>query len=328
MALNILPFAEDHLEAASRLLAGEHKRRRSLDAMLPAAFEAGEEARKPLEEAFATPGAAGFAALRDGEMVGFLLAVQRLFGARGMAIPFHGYALAPGEPLETYRELYAALAEAWVRRGFFWHSILVLDGDRELRDCWDSLGFGRWLTTGIRDVNSPVSDPPELDIRELGADHIDVFAQLEAANARHHSASPIFIPYLPEDRDGYRARTLALLEDPANAHFVAYEDGEPAGMNTFMTESRHSPLLQPEKDIYLFQGIVYEPYRHAGIGRGLLAHSMRWARDRGYTTCSLHFFSTNLSGARFWTANGFRPAAHVLSRHIDERIAWARPGPV
>ena len=327
MALTIIPFAEQHLEAASRLLAREHRRRRGLDPMLPAGFEAGEEARRPLEEAFRTPGASGFGALRDRDLVAFLIGVPRIPG-RVMAIPFHGYALATGEPLETYRELYAVIADEWVCRGFFLHSIILLDGDRELRDCWDSLGFGRWLTTGIRDVSAPVSDPPELDIRELGADHIDVFAQLEAANARHHNTSPIFIPYLPEDRDGYRARALALLENPSNAHFVAYEDGEPAGMNTFMTESRHSPLLQPEKDIYLFQGIVYEPYRHAGIGRGLLAHSMRWARDRGYTTCSLHFFSTNLSGARFWTANGFRPAAHVLSRHIDERIAWARPHPV
>jgi hypothetical protein len=51
-------------------------------------------------------------------------------------------------------------------------------------------------------------------------------------------------------------------------------------MNTFMAEPHHSPVLQPEKDVYLYQGIVYEPYRHAGIGRGLLA-SMRWARDKG-----------------------------------------------
>jgi hypothetical protein len=60
-----------------------------------------------------------------------------------MAIPIHGYAIAPGEPLETYRELYADLAADWVRRGFFQHSYAPLDGDRELRECWDSLGFRR-----------------------------------------------------------------------------------------------------------------------------------------------------------------------------------------
>ena len=324
MALEISTFNEDHLEPASRLLAAEQKRRRMLDAALPAVHEAAEAARKPLEEAFRTPAAAGVVAYRGGDLVAFLLALPRL-PARSMGIPFHCYAIGEGEPLETYRELYAELADRWVRRGFFNHTVLVLDGDRALRDLWDSLGFGRWLTTAIRSVAEPVSDPPELDIRELGTDSLDVITALEAANARHHNSSPIFIPYLPEDREMFRTRTEAMLEDPANAHFVAYEDGEPAGMNTFMTESRHSPLLQPERDIYLFQGIVYEPYRHAGIGRGLLAHSMRWARDHGYTTCSLHFFSANISGARFWTNNGFRPAAHVLSRHIDERIAWARP---
>ncbi len=324
MGLTIVPFAEVHLDAASRLLAGDQKRRRRLDAALPAAFEQAEACRGPLEEAFRTPGAGGYVALRDGEPVAFLLALHRQ-PARAMAIPLHGYAIAAGEPLETYRELYAVLADDWVRRGFFSHSVIVLQPDLELRDCWDSLGFGRWLTMAVRDVSEPVADPPELDVRELGADNIDVITLLEAANARHHNSSPVFIPYLPEDRDGYRTRTEALFEDPLNAHFVAYEGGEPAGMNTFMVESRHSPLLQPEKDIYLFQGIVYEPYRHAGIGRGLLAHSMRWARAKGYSTCSLHFFAMNLSGSRFWTANGFRPAAHILTRHIDERMGWARP---
>lgn len=324
MSLAIAPLAESHLEAASALLASEQKRRRGLEPLLPQKYEEAEAARGPLEEAFLTPGAGGFAAFRAGEMVAVLLAVQLMPG-RVMAIPFHGYAIAPGEPLETYRELYAVLADNWVRRGFFLHSVMVVDGDRSLRDCWDSLGFGRWLTAASRDVHAPVPDAPELDIRKLGADHIDVISQLEAANARHHNTSPIFIPYLPEDRDGYRTRTEALLQEPGNAHFVAYEDGQPVGMNTFMTESRNSPLLRPEKDIYLFQGIVYEQYRHAGIGRGLLAHSMRWARDQGYSTCSLHYFSTNLLGSRFWTSNGFRPVAHILSRHIDERIAWARP---
>lgn len=324
MALTIIPFEERHLQDASRLLAADQKRRRALDQRLPAAFEAAEEALAPIEAAFRSPAAAGVVALRDGGLVAFLLAMQRL-PERVMTVPFHGYAIAASESLETYRELYAVLADGFVRRGHFGHRVTVLDADLELRECWDSLSFGRALTTAIRYVDDPVADPPELDIRQLGGEHLDVIGQLEAANARHHNSSPVFIPYLDEDREGYRTRTAALLDDPLNAHFVAYEDGTPAGMNSFMTEARHSPLATPERDIYLFQGIVYESYRHAGIGRGLLAHSMRWARSRGYTTCSLHYFAANLVGSRFWTANGFRPVTHTLGRHIDERMAWARP---
>jgi GNAT superfamily N-acetyltransferase len=322
--LTIAPFTEAHLQDAANLLAVEQKRRRALEPVLPAAFEDPNAAQGPLEEAFRTSSTAGYIALRDREPVAFLLAIARM-PDRALTVPFHGHAKAPSEPFETYRELYAVLADDWVRRGFFTHRFMVLDGDRELRDCWDSLGFGRSLTTGVRDVTEPVADPPELDVRMLGAEHIDVITQLEVANARHHNASPVFVPYLPEDRERYRLETLDLLQEPRNAHFVAYEDGEPAGMNTFTTAARHSPLFQPESDVYLYQGIVYEPYRHAGIGRGLLARSMRWARDEGFTTCTLHWFSMNLSGARFWSSNGFRPAAHILGRRIDERIAWARP---
>jgi GNAT superfamily N-acetyltransferase len=324
MPLSIVEFEEKHLEPAMRLLAADQKRRRAVEPVLPSTYEAAEQARGPLEETLHTLGASGVAAEREGRMVAFLLAVPRL-PDRGMAVPFHGYAAEAGEDLETYRELYGALADGWVRRGFFGHSVTVLHGDRGLLDCWSSLGFGRILTVAVRDVREPVKDAPELDIRQAGPEDIAAVAGLLEANGRHHNTSPIFTPYIPESIEQVRSQTATALEDVANGHFIAYEDGEPVGMNTFLTDQRHSPLLTPEKDIYLFQGIVYEQHRHGGIGRGLLAHSMRWAREQGYTTCTLHYLAPNIVGARFWTSNGFRPIAHILVRRVDERMAWARP---
>ena len=324
MALNIVPFGEAHLEAGARLLAAQQKGNRRLEPLLPSQYEAAEEARPVLEELYRGEGAEGALAMRDGEPVAMLFALPRL-PERGMGLPFHGRALATGEPVETYRDLYAYLADRWVRRGFFGHTVVVLPGDLADRDTWDSLGFGRWLTCAIRSVDEPVSEAPELDIRQLGSGDVDVIAALEAANARHHNTSPIFVPYLPEGRAQYRSQTEGLLQDAANAHFVAYEGGEPAGMNTFIAEPRHSKVVQPQHDIYLYQGVVEEPYRHAGIGRGLLARSLRWARDQGHETCTLHYFSANILGSRFWLGQGFRPYYHILYRHIDERMAWARP---
>jgi hypothetical protein len=171
MALSIIPFGEGHIEAGARLLAAQHKRNRAFEPLLPAQYEAAEEARPVLEELFRSEGAEGALAMRDREAVAMLFAVPRL-PDRGMGLPLHGRALAPGEPAETYRELYAFLADRWVRRGFFSHTVSVLPGDSFDRDTWDSLGFGRWLTCGIRPVDQAVPAAPELDIRQLGPEHL------------------------------------------------------------------------------------------------------------------------------------------------------------
>ena len=52
-------------------------------------------------------------------------------------------------------------------------------------------------------------------------------------------------------------------------------------------------------------------------------HSMRWAREQGHLTCTLHFASGNPSGAPFWLRHGFIPVTHTMERRVDERIAWA-----
>ncbi len=324
MALTIVPFDEAHLDGACGLLAARQARSRRLEPVLPAGFETAAAVRAPLEELFRSPGAGGVIALRDGEAAGFVLASARL-PQRVMIVPYHGLALAEGERPELLRELYASLADDWVRRGYFTHWVAVLDKDAAGREVWDSLGFGRELTAAVRKVAPPLPDAPELDVRAAGVDELDVIAALEDANARHHNTAPVFNPYLSEDRLRYRLQTEELLKEPVNAHFVAFEDGQPVGMNTFMSSPWLSPLVKPEKSIYLYQGVVFREHRGAGIGRGLLAHSLRWARDQGFDYCTLHYFSANIVGARFWQAAGFRPFQHHLSRIIDGRVAWAHP---
>jgi GNAT superfamily N-acetyltransferase len=95
-------------------------------------------------------------------------------------------------------------------------------------------------------------------------------------------------------------------------------------MNTFMGPFWLSPMLVPEKTVYLYQGVVSESARRGGLGRAILARGIDWAREQGYEHVALHFASPNVSGARFWQSNGFDPIEHRMSRHIDERIAWAK----
>ena len=85
-----------------------------------------------------------------------------------------------------------------------------------------------------------------------------------------------------------------------------------------------TPMVTPEKTVYLYQGVVSESVRGGGIGKAILSQGIEWAREQGYQHVALHFASPNVSGARFWQAQGFVPIEHRMSRHIDERIAWAK----
>jgi len=333
MRATITPFEECHLEGAARLLAARQARDRVQEPALPHAFESPEAVRPHVERLFRQHTTSGVVALRDGEPVGFLLAaavlpspthlLAQFFPPRSISVPYHGHALAADEDASLYRELYAALAGDCVRRGYFDHFVGVLDCDHAAQEAWDSLGFGRDSTAAVREVDQPVRAAGSVEVHQLGPEGIDVILALAEALGRYHAGSPIFMPDLRETETGLRDMALALLADPGNPCFVAYRDGRPLGMNTFMPPGFLSPLQAPKSCVYLFQGVVHEEARGKGVGRALLAHSLAWARRQGYRWCTLHFAAANLSGAAFWLGNGFRPLEHRLRRHIDERIAWA-----
>ena len=336
MSLTITPFEERHLEAAARLLAQRHARDRAAKPALPDTFESPDAVRPDIERSFQQTGANGVVAERDGELAGYLLASPMLpaprhvfaqfFPPRSMVLPYHGHALAPDEDASLHRDLYGALAEGWVQRGFFDHFINVPEGDGATREAWDSLGFARELTAVLRDTAQPVevSASSKVEVHQAGPEDIEIIEALNESLWQHHTISPIFAPHIQETQESRHEMTMRLLADPANAHFVAYRDGAPLGMLTFMAQGLFSPMLTPDACVYLFQGIVYPQTRGGGVGRALLSHAMDWAREQDHRWCALHFYAANISGASFWQENGFRPVEQRLHRRIDERIAWAR----
>ena len=73
MALEIVPFADGHLDAAAALLAARHRRDRRHVAALPERFEEPAAVRSVLESVLASEGAVGVVALRGPRLVGYLL---------------------------------------------------------------------------------------------------------------------------------------------------------------------------------------------------------------------------------------------------------------
>src|SRR5438105_14462613 len=74
--MEILPFAEEHLDAAAELLAARHRRHREAEPLLPERYEDPSEARAEIEAALREHDASGFVAL-TGNMVGYLIGAPR-----------------------------------------------------------------------------------------------------------------------------------------------------------------------------------------------------------------------------------------------------------
>ncbi len=333
--IEIRGFNDRDIGDCAVLLAARHGRDRGRSPVVARRFEDAALCREMIAS-MQGPLLDGVVAEVGGRVVGFLLGERQLHPPRGYfsyffepystAIPLHGHAVAAEvDAVAVTRALYGKLAEAWVRRGFFIHAVRIIAGDAELQEAWSSLGFGRKVTCAVRPTADPVTHRPAtgVEIRQVGPSDLEVVTRLVHVNGVHHAQSPLYWPYLLETVDDSHATVAHLLDDPANAAFVAYRDGRPVGLQNFMAPLFVSPMLVPGHMVYLFHGVVEAEARGSGIGTALLAHSMAWARAQGHVHCALHFGSPNLSAASFWPRQGFVAVEHTLSRHVDERIVWA-----
>lgn len=335
-SIEIRPFTAADLDGAARLLAQRHARDRARTPDLPARFDEPDVVRPLLAAQLDGPLVHGVAAFQSDEMVGFLIGTASIpppgawwagYGPRRSGeIAYAGYAASGLDQYDLYRAMYAALAPFFIQHGCFSQGIEVHAGDNAALAAWRSLGFGQvsTLSAGATDLvdvrDTPV--PAGVTIRRAEVDDLDALLALGDELDRHQNRSPIFLPYLPEETHaGYRDVQRDLLANPANAHWVAYRGDSAVGMHTFH-EQDSTELARVDRAVYLFVGVTASNERGTGLGGALLRRSMAWAREEGYERCTLHFLSSNLSAARFWTANGFRPLTHRLVRNVDERIAW------
>ena len=336
-AIEVRPATLEDAPVLAGLLAARHAR----DAARLPALETGlaepEGAAQVTGGLLTNPRAQIMVAEANGRPVGFLAGEKMMLPPTDMAslyIPPHsisigieGHAVDGAAALDVYRALYAALAREWVDEGFFTHRIAIPAGDAELQEAWVTLGFGRYLTAAVRPTAAPVpvGKTRNLTIERASPEDIDdVVALADDLNAWHWE-SPMFWPVLHMAEPAHREFNVGALRGGDAPYFVAYEDGRPVGMQTFLRPGFTPPIVKQDTNVYLFEGVVANDVRGGGIGAALLSHSMEWAARSGYTTCTLHFAPGNPSGAPFWLGHGFVPVEHTMERTVDSRVAWARP---
>ena len=340
--VTVREFGRGDLDAAAALLSDAQRRDRARHPVLVESLADTTEARAMLAKWLENERTDGAVAVDGGTLAGFAIGERRagappdsymgqLAHPRTINIGARDHAVAPGyDAASVCRLLYRELAGGWVAAGYYNHSVHLIEGDVRAQEAWFNLGFGRHVSMAVREGTGPVAgvSAGDIEIREAGNEDMGVLLELARTLGLHHVGSPIFMywPVQPEHDSLARNFFAHLLEDEGNPHFVAYREGQPVGLTSFLKQGLTTPYINAEKNVYLFMGIVEPEAQDGGVGRALLDHGMAWARGEGYERCTLHVLSANYSGEPFWFANGFKPVEYTLERVIDERVAWARGG--
>ncbi|HET7236420.1 MAG TPA: GNAT family N-acetyltransferase [Actinomycetota bacterium] len=304
--LEVVPFGEEHLDAAGRLLAERQARHRAAEPLL-----ADEDPRAAVEAAWREPGAVGVVALRSGGPEAYLIAVLEgadpVFGNPAW-VSRQGHAASDPEIL---RDLYAAAAEPWLEAGADRHYVLVPALERDL-DTWYRLGFGHMHVEGIRESGAdPRPLPGGVTIRRGDLDDLEDAIAIDRLIYSVQERSPSFQG--SPDPERWRSAWIETLEDPEVAYFVAETRGRIVGHTTMHPRPEFGT---PSDSVYLASTVTSEEVRGTGVGVALAEHALRWARENGYGSVNTGWRMTNLLASRFWPARGFRPFFHRLHRAI------------
>ena len=315
--LEIQPFAEEHLDGAAELLEERHARHREAEPGLPENVDY----RAEIEALWGMDERSGATAIRNGELVGYLLGSHRVVESWGSNIWVEYAGHAVREP-ELVRDLYAAAAEGWVAQSRNAHYALVPATDPELVEAWFRLSFGAQHAAGIQETPEVADNsPPNVIARRATVEDVEAGTALDLELPRHQERSPVFSMAAPtaitdEDREQF----LSEVDDPEIGLFLAEIDGKPVGellMVPVQRSSMHVGLARPERAAFLTFAATLPEARGSGAGLALTNAGLAWAREHDYPVTVVDWRETNLLASRFWPRRGFRRTFLRLYRSIS-----------
>jgi GNAT superfamily N-acetyltransferase len=302
--MEIVPFADEHLDAAAELLTARHEAHRRVFPQLPE-LDYRAEIASLLEE-----GATG--AFTDGA---YVLGRSGPTDRWGPNIWVEAAGHAASDP-ELLRDVWAEAAAGWFEQGLRAHYALVPTTDPSLLDAWFRLGFGAQQGHGLLEI--PEREWPP-GVREATEDDIEGLVEVGPFLSRHQSRSPVFSPVPEQSPEEVRADVLDDFTRDDGVNLVYEVDGRIVGdffLCPIELSSAHNGLARPPGAAFLGFAVTYPDVRGSGAGLALTDASFAWARARGYETMVTDWRETNLLSSRFWPRRGFRTSFMRLHRWI------------
>lgn len=303
-ALEVVPFADEHLDAAAELLAARHARHRAAEPLLPD----GLDFRAEVEREWRREGASGVFA---GDA--YLIAAPLKFATGSwMRVGVAGQAIESER--ERMRDVYAVAAQRWVDEGHRQHAVFVPSHDAELVDAWFRLSFGASAALALQATGPQDAYAGGVEIRPGTPDDFGEAARLDVEMSASMQPAPSFsdmpLQTVEETEREWR-------DDPdqdAYELFVAERGGRIVGH--ILLYRRPPDVRVPRNSIDLAAASTEPEARGTGVGRALTAHVIRWAHEHGHPVMTTDWRMTNLWASRFWPRRGFRVAFLRLYRSI------------
>jgi ribosomal protein S18 acetylase RimI-like enzyme len=317
--LEVLPFSDEQLPAAGRLLAARHERHRRAEPTLAPAFEEASVAEQEVAKAWGLPDASGSAAVRERELVGYLIGSPReadIWGENVWVLEA-GHAV---EEAEDARDLYALAAGRWFDEGRRRHYALTPASDARLVEAWFRLGFGQQQAHGVREVvDGAVDLPAGLEIREPREEDIETLVAVDFALPAHQRRAPVFSEQPLPTEEVIREEWRSTIAGNDENVLIGFRDGRPVACWSVVA-AEHSyhyrGLMRPERAAYLAFASTVPEARGSGVGVALTQASLAQAARDGYAVMVTDWRVTNLLASRFWPRRGFRTAFLRLARSI------------
>jgi GNAT superfamily N-acetyltransferase len=312
--MEILPFEPAFLPQAAALFCEKLKSLRQAVTCIPTALQEPQPVIERL--AYLARQHPAFAALEDGQLVGYLAAWLvddfRRAGRKAAYCPEWGHAALPGQEQFVYRALYRLAAERWTESGCQMHAITVLADDQLAEKTWFWNGFGLAVVDAVRPARSlGISSPCPFHLTKAVARDIPVLCALDDEHWRHYTRSPIYMaPHPGWDAD----QAGAFLAHPQNSVWLAWDGSSPAGFIRFAAVDRDSvDILEVEGVVSITGAYIRPAYRSQGVAIHILDRALQDYASQEFTCCAVTFESFNPEAAAFWPRY-FEPVCYSLFR--------------
>jgi ribosomal protein S18 acetylase RimI-like enzyme len=330
MKFEIQPFTEEMIPQAGKLLAQRHKRNRAKFPLLPLRFEEAQIAEQAVKAMWQSKLRYGYAAFRDGKMVGYLIGehVIQSWGRCGY-VYLPGYALADGESAAVLQDLYACLGDDWVRAGVFSHGLYVSTADADVIEALFNIGFGKERVDAMLDLRAleipDIEDPASVTIRRAGTGDNKFLGDLSHIIMEALSNPPYWHPTIPEDYPELKEGWSELADDQEWKVWLALDKEESLGCAGFVEKKEdETDMLAASKTVYLSVAATPPQSRGRGIANVLTWRGLDEARRDGFEVCYTNWISPNFLASRYWPRFGFKDVGYRLSKRVDPTISWTR----
>jgi ribosomal protein S18 acetylase RimI-like enzyme len=321
---------EQYVPAMADILAKRHQVERSRYSFLPQRFEEAEETEALLRKEMDKPYVSGIVALRNDEVIGYMLYEFKEDAKKGrhINIEYPWVAIAEGAHPRLLRLMYAEAGSEWVAGGYFQHIIYVPIGDERLVYEWLDQGFRFEQRYGMLDIQSyePKANEDEkagLSIRRIADSDTELLKRMSRWNSIHQATAPSWNPITKELLEEIKSGYAELVTDEEAIVLIGEMEGVPAGFHVYYEADSTVNMFTPERTVELPAASTNPEYRGRGIGKALADASHASLKEMGYAYTLADWHTPNHLASYFWPKLGYQTFMIRMVRTVDNRIAWA-----